>query len=757
MGRCWLRPCWGGRVWRSFRLWVILLGVSGGGAGAALAVSTWLPAGGTAAVAAVAAAVSGVFVDEARTALRGHRQQRQCAATRDRELAVRTQRVRDVLDPISLGVHPAALRRDIDRGGARVPAFVKRDRFDDVVGRIRQGGFVLIVGDSTAGKSRLAYEAMRVAVPDFVLLQARPSEDLQTLASVVGTARRCVVWFDEFDQFLRAGGITLEMVKAMLAGPERQVVLLASMRSKEYGRYSARQRDVTDAATWRAGREVLLHAGEPVELDRLWSPQEVGRARETDRDPRLRAAAQASDRFGIAEVLAVGPELLSDWTHAWQAGEHPRGAALVAAAVDCRRMGLHQPVGTSLLVPMHEIYLSARGGAVLRPEPLEEALAWATAPVQGASSLLLPDRQGYLAFDYLIDLPGAAIPESSWQMLLAAVAPQDAFDVGWAAVDLMRPSVALEAFEIARRHGVPDAEYAHAIALGNAGQPLPAVSLLRPLHQQRAAQLGPDHPDTLSARHDIARYLAEAGRVSEAVALLDRLAADRRRVLGPRHTATLVTLSSKARFLRERGDAPQALQLFRELLPDMTAVLGPDHVDVLLARQELGRTLGHTGLVSDALACLSTVLEDHERLLGAAHPHTLSTRFELALLTARSGDLHGALRQLQALLAEQERILGMHSRTLSTRHQLGRLLAQTGEPEKALEALSGVLSDQERFHGPAHPRTLATRYDRLLVARHTQNPQETAAQLAALREDCRRTLGETHPLTRTITTALGAS
>ncbi|UUU36594.1 tetratricopeptide repeat protein [Streptomyces sp. CA-210063] len=577
-------------------------------------------------------------------------------------------------------------------------------------------------------------------------------------SSTVSAARRCVVWFDEFDQFLRAGGITLEMVKAMLAGPERQVVLLASMRSKEYDRYSSRQRDVTDAATWRAGREVLLHAGEPVELDRLWSPQEVGRARESDRDPRLKAAAQASDRFGVAEVLAAGPELLSDWMHAWHTGEHPRGAALVAAAVDCRRMGLHRPVGASLLVPLHEIYLSARGGAVLRPEPLEDALMWATAPVQGASSLLLPDPGGYLAFDYLIDLPGLpAIPESSWEVLLAAVAPEDAFDVGWAAVDLMRPSIALEAFDAARRHGVPDADYAHAIALGNAGQPLPAVHLLRQLHQQRNAQLGSDHPDTLAARHDIARYLAEAGRHAEAVALLDRLALDRQRVLGPRHTATLVTRSSKARFLREHGDAPQALRLFRELLPDMTAVLGPDHVDVLLARQEVGRTLGHIDRTSDALACITEVLHDQERILGGAHPHTLSTRFELALLVARSGDLREAMRQLQALLGDQERVLGLHSRTLSTRHQLGRLLAQTGEPERALEVLSEVLRDQERFHGPTHPRTLATRYDQLLVARRTQGPQTAAVMLAALRDDCRRALGSSHPLTRTVASAAGTT
>ncbi|MGW6523987.1 tetratricopeptide repeat protein [Streptomyces sp. NPDC054962] len=639
-----------------------------------------------------------------------------------------------------------------------MPAFVKRDLFDDVVRRIRQGGFVLIVGASTAGKSRLAYEAMRVSVPDFILLQSRPSEDLQALSLTVGTARRCVVWFDEFDQFLRAGGITVEMVKAMLAGPERQVTLLATMRSKEYARYSARQRDVTDAATWRAGREVLLHAGEPVELDRLWSSQEVGRAQEADRDPRVKAAAQASGRFGIAEVLAAGPELFNDWMHAWQTGEHPRGAALVAAAVDCRRMGLHQPVGTSLLVALHEVYLSARGGAVLRPESVEDALAWATAPVQGASSLLLPDQRGYLAFDYLIDLPGLqAIPESSWEVLLAAVTPQDAFDVGWAAVDLMRPSIALEAFDAARRHGVPDADYAHAIALGNAGQPLPAVHLLRQLQRQRDALLGPDHPDTLAARHDIARYLAEAGRLSQAVALLDLLARDRQRVLGPRHTATLVTRSSRARFLRERGEAPEALRLFRELLPDMTAVLGSDHVDVLAARQELGRTLGHTGQISDALTYMSEVLEDQESILGAAHPHTLSTRFERALLVARSGDLHEAIRQLQALLSDQESILGLHSRTLSTRHQLGRLMAQTGEPEQALQALSEVLRDQEHFHGSSHPRTLATRYDQFLVARRTQDPQAAAATLAALQDACHRALGASHPLTRMVTTTAAAT
>ncbi|WP_218892988.1 hypothetical protein [Streptomyces sp. Ag109_G2-15] len=72
-------------------------------------------------------------------------------------------------------------------------------------------------------------------------------------------------------------------------------------------------------------------------------------------------------------------------------------------------------------------------------------------------------------------------------MMLPAVSAEDAFDIGWAAVDLMRPTIALKAFGIARQQGVPDADYAHTIALGNAGQPLPAVSRLRQLHRQPLA------------------------------------------------------------------------------------------------------------------------------------------------------------------------------------------------------------------------------------------------------------------------------
>ena len=57
---------------------------------------------------------------------------------------------------------------------------------------------------------------------------------------------------------------------------------------------------------------------------------------------------------------------------------------------------------------MHEAYLEGLRSQKLRPESLQEALQWATTPTfpNGANSLLIGSvEQGYLAFDYLIDLP----------------------------------------------------------------------------------------------------------------------------------------------------------------------------------------------------------------------------------------------------------------------------------------------------------------------------------------------------------------
>ena len=54
-------------------------------------------------------------------------------------------------------------------------------------------------------------------------------------------------------------------------------------------------------------------------------------------------------------------------------------------------------------------------------------------------------------------------------------------------------------------------------------------------------------------------------------------------MLGPDHPEILATRHNIARLTFECGDAAQALRLLRELLPDMVRVLGPDHPHTLTA------------------------------------------------------------------------------------------------------------------------------------------------------------------------------
>ena len=63
--------------------------------------------------------------------------------------------------------------------------------------------------------------------------------------------------------------------------------------------------------------------------------------------------------------------------------------------------------------------------------------------------------------------------------------------------------------------------------------------------------LGPDHPDTLTARDELAASYWAAGRTGEAVAILERVAADMERLLGPDHPDTLTAQANLA--MAKRG------------------------------------------------------------------------------------------------------------------------------------------------------------------------------------------------------------
>ena len=74
--------------------------------------------------------------------------------------------------------------------------------------------------------------------------------------------------------------------------------------------------------------------------------------------------------------------------------------------------------------------------------------------------------------------------------------------------------------------------------------------------------LGPDHPDTLTSRNNLAYAYLAAGRLGEAIPLYEQVLADHLRVLGPDHPHTLASRNNLAAAYKAAGRPDDAEALF---------------------------------------------------------------------------------------------------------------------------------------------------------------------------------------------------
>ena len=221
---------------------------------------------------------------------------------------------------------------------------------------------------------------------------------------------------------------------------------------------------------------------------------------------------------------------------------------------------------------------------------------------------------------------------------------------------------------------------------------------------------GPEHPDTLTARHNLARWTGEAG---DAAGTRDQLAAlllVSERDLGAEHPDTLATRHELARWTGQAGDAAGARDQFAALLPVIERVLGAEHPDTLTTRHNLAHYTGQAGDAAGARDQYAALLPVRERVSGAEHPETLTVRGNLAHWTGQAGDAAGARDQFAALLPVRERVLGAeHPDTLTTRHNLAYYTGEAGDAAGARDQFAALLPVRERVLGAEHPDTLTTR------------------------------------------------
>ena len=87
--------------------------------------------------------------------------------------------------------------------------------------------------------------------------------------------------------------------------------------------------------------------------------------------------------------------------------------------------------------------------------------------------------------------------------------------------------------------------------------------------------LGPDHPDTLTSRNNLAAAYRTRAGPAEAIPLHERTLADRERVLGPDHPDTLTTRSNLAAAYGRRAGPAEAIPLFEQHARRPRAGAGP--------------------------------------------------------------------------------------------------------------------------------------------------------------------------------------
>ena len=183
--------------------------------------------------------------------------------------------------------------------------------------------------------------------------------------------------------------------------------------------------------------------------------------------------------------------------------------------------------------------------------------------------------------------------------------------------------------------------------------------------------LGPDHPDTLASRNNLAGAYKSAGRLTEAIALYKHVIADCTRVLGDDHPSTLTSRDNLASAYKSAGRLTEAIALYEQVLTDTTRVLGEDHPHTLASRNNLAGAYQAAGRLTEAIALYEQVLPDSIRVLGEDHPHTLASRHNLAGAYASDGNLPEAIVRWQALCADCLHMLGPdHPLTVTVRENL---------------------------------------------------------------------------------------
>lgn len=237
-------------------------------------------------------------------------------------------------------------------------------------------------------------------------------------------------------------------------------------------------------------------------------------------------------------------------------------------------------------------------------------------------------------------------------------------------------------------------------------EPSRALNLLQSAVSKQSEKLGPEHPEVLKSRSNLAVALRVQGQYLKAEEEHRACLRIEERVLGSEHPGTLRSIMNLASTLGAQHKVVEAEQEFRRALEIQLRVLGAEHRDTIASRMGLANTLDAQGKPGEAEKEHRAILMIKNRVFGAEHLETLVSRENLAISLFRQGKLIEAETEYLAILKIKEHLLGAeHPDMLGLRLNLAVCLKHLGKKEEAVAFAQSAAEVYRRISGTEHPDT----------------------------------------------------
>lgn len=231
-----------------------------------------------------------------------------------------------------------------------------------------------------------------------------------------------------------------------------------------------------------------------------------------------------------------------------------------------------------------------------------------------------------------------------------------------------------------------------------------AETMLRDALAGRERLLGRDHPDTLTAAQALGVALTKLGRPAEALALHEDVSERRARTLGAGDEDTMISRGKTADALQSAGRFEEAAVRFRELVQDADRAFGVNSEEAAIARNNLAATefqLGHAEEAAGLFRAVLAAVADKPDQKGFA----AGVRNNLATVLFGLEEYHEAGELLRDSVVEREHLLGPdHPDTIQSVANLARVLAVDGNRAEAARLTRRCLSHYESRIPSTHPR-----------------------------------------------------